>query len=191
MKVKSGIPLLFVIIIIFSFCTNKTIEKDKKEVIVPIANSYSIYKDNHISFQVSELAIIKPVDSGDKIGSWFNISYPDYKATIYCSFLPINKENLYKALDDSYHLAYRHTTRADGIKQNLYANEYANTYGIIYDIEGQVAVPIQFFLTDSISNFFRGSLYYDEKISSDSLKLINKCLREDIVKLMETLRWQH
>lgn len=146
MKVKSGIPLLFVIIILFSFCTNKTIEKDKKEVIVPIANSYSIYKDNHISFQVSELAIIKPVDSGDKIDSWFNISYPDYKATIYCSFLPINNENLYKALDDSYHLAYRHATRADGIKQNLYANEYANTYGIIYDIEGQVAVPIQFFL---------------------------------------------
>jgi len=160
--------------------------------IIPQTSSYVLYKDTNVSFLLSDLAVIKPVSSNDnKANSWFNILYPEYNATIYCSFLPIKQENFRKALEDSYQLAYSHAVRADGIGQDSYANELHKTYGILYDIDGQVAVPIQFFLTDSISNFFRGSLYYDKEVDMDSVKLITEYLRSDIIKLMETLEWQH
>lgn len=181
---------LLSISIIFS-CTHKAAQENGTEQVIPKTTDYLTYKDGNISFQFSNLAKIQPVDSNTNPGSWFNIYYPDYNATLYCSFLPITQENIQKALEDSYRLAYSHALQADEIDQNLYSDDSRKTYGIIYDIEGQVAVPIQFYVTDSISNFFRGSLYYNDKVNPDSVKAVTENIRSDIYKLMETLEWQH
>lgn len=181
---------LLSISIIFS-CTHKTAQENKTEPIILKTTNYITYKDSNVSFQFSNLAEIQPVESNANSGSWFNIYYPDYNATLYCSFLPVTQKNIQKALEDSYRLAYSHAMQADEIDQNLYSDDNRRTFGIIYDIEGRVAVPIQFYVTDSISNFFRGSLYYNDKVNPDSVKAVTENIRSDIYKLMETLEWQH
>lgn len=144
-----------------------------------------------MSFLISDAAIIEPVDNDKKNEIWFNINYPQYHATIYCSYLPVDRKELHHMLEDSYKLAFSHASKADGIKQSSYSNDDHKTSAILYDIEGQVAVPVQFFVTDSTANFFRGSLYYNGIVNPDSVAPVTGYLREDIIRIIETLKWKN
>lgn len=193
MRAKGFIlPLLFFVLL--CSCKEKEHKQEPKSVAYPFieraGNGSVEYQNKKLSLRVSDAAVVKPIDNNEKPGIWFDISYPQYKATIYCSYLPITKETFYDAVEDSYKLAFSHASRADGIRQTAYENREHNTSGIVYEIEGGVAVPIQFFVTDSVSNFFRGSLYYDTLVNPDSVAPVTAYLREDIVAMIESLEWR-
>lgn len=153
-------------------------------------SEYIQFKSPHFIFYASSLAKIDSVYS-DNNEKWFNISYPPYNARIYCSYNQItDRTDLVQFLNDSHKLAYSHTLMANGIHQAVYENSKNNTYGIIYDIDGNVATPIQFFLTDSVSNFFRASLYYDTQVDKDSVAPVTQFIKEDIVKMIESFEWK-
>jgi hypothetical protein len=61
---------------------------------------------------------------------------------------------------------------------------------VLYHLEGPVATPIQFFVTDSTDNFLRGSLYFDRAINSDSTAPVTDRLLRDIEQLMSTISWE-
>ena len=149
------------------------------------------YENSKFSFSYSQAAQIIPQMSAQKEEIWFNISYPEYNAILYCTYIPVNKATFRKALDDSYRLAYSHASKADGILQEQFENEERKTSGLIYDIKGSVAVPIQFFVTDSIANFLRGSLYYNEVMNVDSVAPVTQFLRDDIKLIIESLEWKN
>lgn len=121
---------------------------------------------------------------------WFNIVYPQFNAVIHCTYLNISKEGFSKAVEDSYHLAYSHAIKADEITQELYTNDEADVSGIIYGIEGNVATPAQFFVTDSIKHFLRGSFYYSDKVNMDSVAPITASVKQDIQRMIETFSWE-
>lgn len=154
-------------------------------------SSYKEYDNKYFSFLLSTQAYIDTVHTeNDKTSLWFNIVYPDYNVRIYCSYFAINKSTLKQALEDSHHLAYSHVLKADGIDRSLFASKKHSVSGAIYDIGGNVATPIQFFLTDSIANFFRGSFYYDIQTKSDSVAPVTEFIRNDIVELMGSFVWK-
>ena len=70
------------------------------------------------------------------------------------------------------------------------ANESANVYGSLFLLDGESASPIQFLLTDSVSNFFRGALYFDCKPNADSLAPAIQYIREYIIELIQTFSWK-
>ena len=133
--------------------------------------------------------IQKPADRQGEI--WLNIRYPQFHATVHCTYLPIVRRQLADVLDDNHRLAYSHAAKADGINQTVYSDTNEHKYGIFYDIEGHVAVPVQFFVTDSIANFYRGSLYYDDKVNADSIAPVTDIIRQDIIYMIETLEWRN
>ncbi|GAB6120261.1 gliding motility lipoprotein GldD [Dysgonomonas termitidis] len=143
------------------------------------------------SFLYSANARIEEVENGNESGFWFNIIYPAYDAIIYCTYMPVDKKKLSGALEVSYQLAYSHALKANGIRQSQYTDSLHHTSGIIYDIGGPVASPVQFYLTDNTSNFLRGSLYFNQQANSDSIAPVIGFLREDIVALMESLEWKN
>lgn len=108
---------------------------------------------------------------------------------VYCTYLPISRLTLPKVLDDSYRLAFSHSVKADGIIQQTYSNADSRVSGTVYSIEGNVATPIQFFLTDSVSHFFRGSFYYADKVNSDSVAPITEFVMKDIQEMIDTFSW--
>jgi gliding motility-associated lipoprotein GldD len=123
---------------------------------------------------------------------WINIEYPQYKATIYLTYDDINKQNsVDKLINDSRTFVYKHTIKADAIVENVFVNNDKKVYGIKYDIKGDAASNIQFFLTDSTKHFLRGSLYFNVTPNKDSLAPVIKYINTDIVHLMETLEWQN
>ncbi|MBB4037725.1 gliding motility-associated lipoprotein GldD [Dysgonomonas hofstadii] len=152
---------------------------------------YLKFENPALSFLYPADAKIEEVKNEANPGYWFNILYPQYNATLYCTYIPIKKEDLSKALDDSYQLAYSHTSRAEGIFQSQYTDSLNHKEGVIYDIKGLVAVPVQFYITDNTSNFLRGSLYFDQNVKIDSVAPIVEYIRSDIVYLMESLKWKN
>jgi gliding motility-associated lipoprotein GldD len=148
-------------------------------------HAYRDCRGRFFSFEYAGKAIVVPLPGNGK-GEWLNISYPEFQASIHCSYLPVKPETLVAAMEDSRRFVYRHTIRANNISSLYFENPDRKVYGTLYEIEGNVASPLQFTLTDSTSHFFRGALYFNFVPNRDSIAPVLDFIREDIVRLMES-----
>ncbi len=121
---------------------------------------------------------------------WTNLVYGGLNAKVHLSFKYIDSGSLDALIEDSHTLAYKHTVKAEGIEKISYADDEARVYGLLYSIKGNVASPIQFFVTDSTRHFLRGSLYFNCAPNKDSLMPSIEYVRADIEKLFETINWK-
>ena len=121
---------------------------------------------------------------------WINIEFPSYRGKIHISYKQI-KGNLPEYIEDARKLAYRHTVKADAIDEKLLSYKLKNVYGILYDIKGNAASSVQFFLTDSIRNFLRGALYISSQPNKDSLAPVIDFFKKDIDHFIETFEWKN
>jgi gliding motility-associated lipoprotein GldD len=120
---------------------------------------------------------------------WFNIEFPKYRATIHLSYIRVSG-NLEAILNESHTFAYSHSIKADAITEQPWLNPGNKVYGVLYDIKGNAASSVQFVVTDSIHNFLRGALYFSAPPNEDSLAPVIRFFREDIVHMVETLKWK-
>ncbi len=118
-----------------------------------------------------------------------DINYPEMKGTIYITYEPV-VDNLKKLLEDAQNLPLKHTIKADQIIGNAYTNTQHNTYGMLYEVTGNAASQVQFYLTDSVANFITGSVYFRLEPNYDSIYPAAQYLKQDVEKIMETLQWQ-
>jgi gliding motility-associated lipoprotein GldD len=121
--------------------------------------------------------------------TWINIKIPQHKAEVHVSYKAIER-NLGKLLEDSRTLAFKHTIKADAINERVFVNPKKKVYGTIYEIEGNAASPLQFYLTDSTRNFLRGALYIKEIPNVDSLRPVIDYLLPDVMRMIETMEWK-
>lgn len=119
-----------------------------------------------------------------------NIRYPKMRATLYLTYNNVTNNNLDSLLRDAQNLAYDHTIKANSIPEQPFVNPDKKVYGMFYMINGNAATQAEFYVTDSITHFLNGALYFDAKPNFDSLYPAVVYLREDIRKLMETLEWK-
>ncbi|MDR2620984.1 MAG: gliding motility lipoprotein GldD [Dysgonamonadaceae bacterium] len=120
----------------------------------------------------------------------FILNYPQLNAQIYCSYFLINKENFRTIADNSRKLAYVHEIKAGGIDEFAFSNPQKNVYGLVYEIKGNTASPVQFVLTDSVRSFFRGALYFNTEPNQDSITPVLTYINKDIQILIESFRWK-
>jgi len=121
---------------------------------------------------------------------WIDIAYPTLNAAIRCSYKPV-RHNLRQLSDDAQLFVFNHAVKATAIPEHAYSNPEAHTYGVLYDLEGNTASPVQFYLTDSTRHFFRGAVYINCVPNQDSLAPVIEFIRRDILNLMETFRWTY
>ncbi|MDR1369789.1 MAG: gliding motility lipoprotein GldD [Dysgonamonadaceae bacterium] len=154
----------------------------------PVYRQY-VDSSSHFSFNIQQKAMIEIVpDTTD--GERFNIVYPSLNARIHCSFLPVKSRNdLIKASEDSRRFAYVHVIKADGIFEKAYSDPENKIYALVYDIDGNVASPLQFVITDSVHYFFRGSLYFNVIPNQDSIAPVREYIRNDIKEIVTGFRW--
>lgn len=120
---------------------------------------------------------------------WINIQFPERKATIHLSYKSI-ENNLSEFEEDTRKFAYKHTIKADAINTIKWENNEKSVYGLLYEIKGNVASQVQFYLTDSTKHFLRASLYFNVRPNKDSIAPSVKFLRKDIDKMIETFFWK-
>jgi gliding motility-associated lipoprotein GldD len=120
---------------------------------------------------------------------WMNVEFPAYRAKVHLSYKAV-KNNLNGFIEDSHVLAYKHAIKADGIEEIEINKPTIKVYGLVYEIEGNAASSIQFYLTDSVHNFLRGSLYFETRINKDSLAPAIVFFKKDVMHLIETFNWK-
>lgn len=133
---------------------------------------------------------------------WINIQVPENKADIHISYYRIGQpeklkpegramKNLPQLIEDAREFVDKHTVKADAIDEQVFLNPQKKVFGTLYYIGGNVASPMQFFLTDSTSNFLRGALYIREIPNIDSLKPVIEFLKTDLIRLIESTSWKN
>jgi len=159
--------------------------------------TYSPLKGNYpYSFDVPDYAVILNDDKNPDKHDWINVSIPANKAQLHISFYDLNasskpkRETLYELMEETRELAYKHSVKASAIDEKIFVNPGGKVYGTIYNIKGNAASPMQFFLTDSTSHFLRGALYIREVPDIDSLRPVINFLEPDVIHLIETTSWK-
>lgn len=152
----------------------------------PSPNYQSLSEDCPFTFEFNEVAKAK-----SKGNCWFDIKYPSLRATVQLTYRKVTENNLDTLLGEGHELAYKHTVKADGIQEKLYLNDSTKVYGLFYQLEGDAATSMQFFMTDSTHHFLRGVLYYYASPNADSLRPVNAFMQGEMIHMIESLRWKN
>jgi gliding motility-associated lipoprotein GldD len=83
-----------------------------------------------------------------------------------------------------------HKLKASAIEDMRILNPDKNVFGTFFEIQGNVASPFQFYLTDSTDRFVSGVVYFNSKPNYDSLKPTLIYLKKDLMNMMETFEWK-
>lgn len=139
-----------------------------------------------------EIPVYSYIDNDKHLGAdpcWLNINFPKYRAKVHLSYKPVTN-NLDTVLEQSRDFAVKHQVKSTGIDETIIIRDSARVFGLVYDISGNTASNVQFYLTDSTQHFMRGALYFDTAPNIDSLKIVVDFLRQDIVHMIQTFRWK-
>jgi len=117
------------------------------------------------------------------------LDYPKIKGSIFITYKEVNN-NLEKLLADAQKLSYEHVVKADAIEAKEFLNPDKRVFGMFYEVSGNAASQAQFYVTDSISHFVTGSLYFYARPNYDSIYPAAAYLQKDILRIMETLKWK-
>ncbi len=121
---------------------------------------------------------------------WFNLAVPALNAKIYFSYYPIkSRADFQEMVRDAFEMTNKHNVKASFIEEISIDRQKDRVHGIVFNVDGPVASPYQFFLTDSSKHFLRGALYFNTQSKPDSLAPVITFMKRDVNTLVETLRW--
>jgi gliding motility-associated lipoprotein GldD len=120
---------------------------------------------------------------------WLNIDFPRFRATIHLSYKAVNN-NISTFLEDARNFAVKHQIKATGMNETVIIRDSSKVYGLLYDIEGNTASSLQFYVTDSTRHFLRGALYFNTTPNIDSLKIVLDFIRQDVLNMIKTTKWK-
>ena len=192
MNFKQFVGLVFLAVALVSCGDNEdnSVPKPKGYYRITFpAHAYKEFKPANCpySFDISTNAVAIPDTNGLSEPFWYYIVMPKLNGQIYLTYKKLNGD-FNKYAEDTRTLVYKHTSRASSINESvLKVND--NVGGILYEIGGDAASPIQFFVTDSTNHFLRGALYFNSAPNADSLAPAIKYAKEDIMKIIITLKW--
>lgn len=121
---------------------------------------------------------------------WFNLHAGGFNADIHCTYTHFESYTQFQQLvQDAFRLANEQNKRASYIEdfKIILPNGIS---GMAFNMEGPSASPFQFFLTDSVQHFFRGSLYFNARPQPDSLLPVTEFIREDLTGLIQSFQWK-
>lgn len=158
-------------------------------VMYPEKNYVSVDVDCPFKFDIPVYSQLQPYPGGGH-PCWYNIVYKPFNATLHLSYIPFETRRELDSLgEDAYQLAHKHIRMAEEIVERDLSDTVKGIYGMIYDLEGKTATPFNFYLTDGKKHFFRGSFYFNDKTTRDSVQPIYDFIHEDIMRSLTSFEF--
>ena len=122
---------------------------------------------------------------------WIDLYYPEIVANVQITYKPLNNDTLLlkELVNDAYKLTSKHQIKAYAINENVMITPTGKT-AVVAELEGEVPSQLQFFITDSTTNFLRGALYFRTSTKNDSLAPAIEYIKIDIMQMLNTLEWK-
>jgi len=190
MKMGKKFNLILFFSVLFFSCDDSDLPKQNGFLRIEFEEpSYLLYneKNTPLNFYYNSSAI-----NIDQVGSdQFFLDYFDLNLSLNLSFYEINqKEDLENKFRDFTLILDTHTKKSNGVVMREYDNNNKTIFGKIFEIKGDVASPIQFYLTDSTSSFISGSVNLKRKSKYDSIFPSIQYVKNDILVLFESVNWK-
>ncbi len=150
--------------------------------------NYLRYENTECPF-VFEYPAYTTIQPSPKDPCWMNLYSKKYNATLHLTYRNVSK-NMEQVIGESIRLTYEHASKADGIDEQFFSIDSSNVFALMFDISGDAASDLQFIATDSADHFLRGALYFNVSPNEDSLAPLHNYFKEDIVHLIETIKWK-
>ena len=179
--------ILFILIsLVFVSCNTNILPKPKAYLSLeyPKKEYTKLSLERPYSFEV-----LKNTTLVDDKNNWLKINYPNLKASIDITYRPV-ENNLNELLAEAEKLVFKHAVKAEQIIPKDFVNTKKRVFGSLYEITGNAASHLQFHVTDSTNNFIKGSLYFYVKPNYDSILPAVSYIKDDILRLIETLEWK-
>lgn len=120
---------------------------------------------------------------------WTSLRFPGQRATVFMTYRRI-AEDLPELIDDAHDFKNKHEAKAARINSIRVLRPEAHVFGTLFEVDGDVASPLVFYLTDSTTHFLYGSLYFDVRPNADSLQPVTDRIRADIRHFADQLNWR-
>lgn len=187
------------ITIFFSSCKDDGVLLPKPRMYPKINfpnRSFSVFIEKDCPFQMEVPDYFKVIEDKDtrdqdKNQCWFDLHSSELNAYLHLSYLSINnRKHFDKLVVDNFEMVDKHNIKANYRDEVRISDSERDIHGLMFEIDGPVATPFQFFVTDSTSHFLRGSLYFKSQVNRDSIAPVYQYVKEDIANLLETLSWR-
>ena len=120
---------------------------------------------------------------------WQDWKFAEQRAQVYLTYKPVHSD-LGRLIEDAHDFKGKHRSKAVRIKSDRVLRDSSRVFGTMFTVDGDVASPMVFYLTDSTSHFLYGSLYFNCRPNADSLAPLTERLRSDIEHFAATLEWR-
>lgn len=187
---------VLVLILSLSACKDSTFQPKPHaypRVYYPVKEFQLFDTNAPFSFSYPKYAVIVPHDDfkDGKNPFWYNIHYRPFNATLHLSYKEFKDRDEFNDLfEDTRKLAYKHDIKAEEINTIEVQNPSMNTTGLIYELKGNTATNLNFYISDGQKHFLRGALYFNAKTEIDSIQPMFDFLKADIIKMIETTKWK-
>jgi len=143
------------------------------------------------TFDYSKQARVLPDTFRGAQPHWLFIYYPAFKASVQLTYHPVQNspQRLAGMISDAYKLAAKHNEKAFAFKEQIIKLPTGLGANVI-TIAGEVPSQLQFYTTDTTTNFLRGALYFNTATQNDSLSPVINYVRQDVIHLLQSLRWR-
>ncbi len=190
MKLLSKFTLVIIVVLLFISCNHNYTPKEPGYFRIDFPEKEYVQLDSIFPYKF-EMPVYSIIEQDEyHIGSYnLNIVFPKLKGTVHLSYFSITG-NIDELLEDNRKMVYKHTIKADAINEQYYEDEAKQVYGALYEIKGNAASSVQFYVTDSVKHFLRGALYFNSVPNKDSLAPAIQFVEEDIIHIIETLSWK-
>ncbi len=183
---------IFISLFILQGCGNPSIPKPEGYFRIELPNKSfrSVELDCSLRIDKPEYSTVEFVNtkkSGD--ACWFNLRFSQFNARLHCTQIEV-RDNLIDLMEDAQEMVFSHDLKSNGISRIRISDEEKRLNGVLYHIDGPVATPVQFFVTDSSSHFLRGSLYFNHAPNPDSTAPVVNRLIMDIEQIMKSVSWE-
>lgn len=118
------------------------------------------------------------------------ISFGPLNGTLYLDFIKMDAP-LDEYIDYMYEKKIgEHKIKATNIEDTTFILPENDVYGTLFELQGNVATPFQFYLTDSTDYFMSGAVYFNTVPNYDSIKPVLNFVKRDIVNMITSTTWQ-
>jgi gliding motility-associated lipoprotein GldD len=186
------IACLFVGFFLLTSCSDdKTIPKPPTYLRLDLPDhEYLHFSDNcPYSFDVSNIFKVRGVRSEDGATCHKDIDLGPLNGTIHFSYIEMN-ESLSEYVNFAINKVDEHKVKALAIEDTNFIRPSSKVYGTFFELQGDVASPFQFYLTDSTKRFVSGVVYLNATPRYDSLKPSLDYLKKDLYRMIETFEWK-
>lgn len=195
---KSNLLLIIILLTLTDSCREISVPKPKGHFRIDLpAKNYvqfegeSLKNNMPFSFKYPSYGNLSFQTENNNETGWFDIDFPKYSAKIYLTYKEV-KNDFAGLMEQTYKMNVKnHIAKADAISEQPFNNPENRVFGILYDLKGNTASAVQFYVTDSISHYLRGSLYFSAEPNADSLAPVIEFFRADMIHLIETLKWNN